>query len=245
LCRWYLIIPNKKRKEKKEKRRKKKEIERGVSYFTPARPDPVDLDEDEISMLSEARARLENTKGRMAKRKSREKQLEEERRLQELQKSRDVLLIDELTLSPTRKRKEIQKMPEGIEKLIKLQNTYGFWELTYDLIVLLDLDETPEEIEQRILVESGCKSLGQNVFEDAKRMVATALAISLLGSCKLAFSGELTQKIEMALAKAENWVQQMEDIHPMLPYRLDLGESWKSFASDYFAKMESNKRMRV
>jgi pre-mRNA-splicing factor CDC5/CEF1 len=45
----------------------------------PARPDPVDMDEDEKEMLSEARARLANTKGKKAKRKAREKQLDEAR----------------------------------------------------------------------------------------------------------------------------------------------------------------------
>lgn len=56
----------------------------------PARPDPVDMDEDEKEMLSEARARLANTKGKKAKRKAREKQLEEARRLAALQKKREL-----------------------------------------------------------------------------------------------------------------------------------------------------------
>jgi len=56
----------------------------------PARPDPVDMDEDEKEMLSEARARLANTKGKKAKRKAREKQLEEARRLAALQKRREM-----------------------------------------------------------------------------------------------------------------------------------------------------------
>jgi len=56
----------------------------------PARPDPVDMDEDEKEMLSEARARLANTKGKKAKRKAREKQLEEARRLANLQKRREL-----------------------------------------------------------------------------------------------------------------------------------------------------------
>ncbi|KAK7344150.1 hypothetical protein VNO77_13466 [Canavalia gladiata] len=56
----------------------------------PARPDPVDMDEDEKEMLSEARARLANTKGKKAKRKAREKQLEEARRLASLQKKREL-----------------------------------------------------------------------------------------------------------------------------------------------------------
>lgn len=56
----------------------------------PAKPDPIDMDEDEKEMLSEARARLANTKGKKAKRKAREKQLEEARRLAALQKRREL-----------------------------------------------------------------------------------------------------------------------------------------------------------
>lgn len=56
----------------------------------PARPDPIDMDEDELEMLSEARARLANTQGKKAKRKAREKQLAEARRLASLQKRREL-----------------------------------------------------------------------------------------------------------------------------------------------------------
>lgn len=56
----------------------------------PARPDTIDLDEDEKEMLSEARARLANTQGKKAKRKARERQLEESRRLALLQKRREL-----------------------------------------------------------------------------------------------------------------------------------------------------------
>jgi pre-mRNA-splicing factor CDC5/CEF1 len=35
----------------------------------PARPDPIDMDEDELEMLSEARARLANTQGKKSKKK--------------------------------------------------------------------------------------------------------------------------------------------------------------------------------
>lgn len=56
----------------------------------PARPDPVDMDEDEKEMLAEARARLANTRGKKAKRKAREAQLEEARRLASLQKAREL-----------------------------------------------------------------------------------------------------------------------------------------------------------
>lgn len=56
----------------------------------PCRPDPIDMDEDEKEMLQECRARLANTKGKKAKRKFREKQLEEAKRLAQLQKAREL-----------------------------------------------------------------------------------------------------------------------------------------------------------
>eukprot|EP00916_Digyalum_oweni_P009470 GHVL01015985.1.p1 GENE.GHVL01015985.1~~GHVL01015985.1.p1 ORF type:complete len:704 (+),score=200.99 GHVL01015985.1:166-2277(+) len=56
----------------------------------PARPDALDIDDDEREMLAEARARLANTRGKKAKRKAREKQLEEARRLASLQKRREL-----------------------------------------------------------------------------------------------------------------------------------------------------------
>lgn len=56
----------------------------------PARPDPIDMDEDEKEMLAEARVRLANTKGKKAKRKARGKLIEEARRLALLQKKREL-----------------------------------------------------------------------------------------------------------------------------------------------------------
>lgn len=73
----------------------------------PARPDPVDMDEDEKEMLSEARARLANTRGKKAKRKAREKQLEEARRLASLQKRRELKAAGIDNRQRKRKRKGI------------------------------------------------------------------------------------------------------------------------------------------
>ncbi|KAJ5073056.1 cell division cycle 5-like protein [Anaeramoeba ignava] len=70
----------------------------------PARPDPIDMDEDEIEMLSEARARLANTKGKKAKRKAREKQLEEARRLAVLQKRRELKMAGVVLQQKIRKK---------------------------------------------------------------------------------------------------------------------------------------------
>ncbi|KAF1840844.1 uncharacterized protein K460DRAFT_370825, partial [Cucurbitaria berberidis CBS 394.84] len=60
------------------------------SESRPARPDAVDMDEEDKEMLSEARARLANVSGKKAKRKARERQLEESRRLALLQKRREL-----------------------------------------------------------------------------------------------------------------------------------------------------------
>uniref|UniRef100_A0A8D9A036 Cell division cycle 5-like protein n=1 Tax=Cacopsylla melanoneura TaxID=428564 RepID=A0A8D9A036_9HEMI len=70
----------------------------------PARPDPKDMDEDELEMLSEARARLANTQGKKAKRKAREKQLEEARRLAALQKRRELRAAG-IEVAPRQKKK--------------------------------------------------------------------------------------------------------------------------------------------
>lgn len=51
-------------------------------------------------MLSEARARLANTQGKKAKRKARERQLEEARRLAMLQKKRELKAAGIMYVSP-------------------------------------------------------------------------------------------------------------------------------------------------
>ena len=50
----------------------------------PAKPDPIDMDEDMKEMLAEARVRLANTRGKKAKRLARERMIEEARRLASL-----------------------------------------------------------------------------------------------------------------------------------------------------------------
>jgi pre-mRNA-splicing factor CDC5/CEF1 len=51
-------------------------------------------------MLSEARARLANTQGKKAKRKARERQLEEARRLAVLQKKRELKAAGIMSVRP-------------------------------------------------------------------------------------------------------------------------------------------------
>ncbi len=79
----------------------------------PARPDAVDMDEEEQEMLFEAKARLANTQGKKAKRKAREKQLQEARRMAQLQKRRELKAAGILRGGPAAKRRK--KNPEEID----------------------------------------------------------------------------------------------------------------------------------
>ena len=73
----------------------------------PARPDAIDMDDEEKEMLSEARARLANTRGKKAKRKAREKALDEARRLASLQKQRELRAAGVEVRDPKRARRAI------------------------------------------------------------------------------------------------------------------------------------------
>ena len=109
----------------------------------PARPDPVDMDEDEKEMLSEARARLANTRGKKAKRKAREKQLEEARRLASLQKRRELKAAGIDTRQRKRKRKGIDYNAEiPFEK----KPPAGFFDVT-------DEDGTVEQVQFPTTIE--------------------------------------------------------------------------------------------
>ncbi|KAG2177170.1 hypothetical protein INT43_007827 [Umbelopsis isabellina] len=93
----------------------------------PARPDPVDMDEDEKEMLSEARARLANTQGKKAKRKARERQLEEARRLTTLQKRRELKAAG-IELKPKKKKKN--QMDYNADIPFEKRPALGFYDTT-------------------------------------------------------------------------------------------------------------------
>ncbi|XP_062863914.1 cell division cycle 5-like protein [Trichomycterus rosablanca] len=96
----------------------------------PARPDPVDMDEDELEMLSEARARLANTQGKKAKRKAREKQLEEARRLAALQKRRELRAAG---IDIQKKRKKKRGVDYNAEIPFEKKPTPGFYDTSMEL----------------------------------------------------------------------------------------------------------------
>ncbi|XP_044262430.1 cell division cycle 5-like protein [Tribolium madens] len=97
----------------------------------PARPDPKDMDEDELEMLSEARARLANTQGKKAKRKAREKQLEEARRLAALQKRRELRAAG-IEVNSRRKKKRGVDYNEEIP--FEKRPAIGFYDTSNELV---------------------------------------------------------------------------------------------------------------
>lgn len=107
----------------------------------PARPDAVDMDEDEKEMLSEARARLANTKGKKAKRKAREKQLEEARRLASLQKKRELRAAGIEIRKHKRKRKYGMDYNEEIP--FEKRPAPGFFDVTKDRQLTIDMKNDP------------------------------------------------------------------------------------------------------
>lgn len=103
----------------------------------PARPDPKDMDEDELEMLSEARARLANTQGKKAKRKAREKQLEEARRLAALQKRRELRAAG---IGVGNRKRKIKGIDYNSEIPFEKQPSRGFYDTSEEFVVPIAAD---------------------------------------------------------------------------------------------------------
>ncbi|CRK87522.1 CLUMA_CG001323, isoform A [Clunio marinus] len=103
----------------------------------PARPDPKDMDEDELEMLSEARARLANTQGKKAKRKAREKQLEEARRLAALQKRRELRAAG---IGVGNRKRKIKGIDYNAEIPFEKQPARGFYDTSEEFVVPIAAD---------------------------------------------------------------------------------------------------------
>ncbi|CBJ34149.1 conserved unknown protein [Ectocarpus siliculosus] len=106
----------------------------------PARPDPIDMDEDEKEMLSEARARLANTRGKKAKRKAREKQLEEAKRLATLQKRRELKAAG---IEKTANRKRRKYIDYGKEIPFQRNAPAGFYDVSEEAQVAKKARQDP------------------------------------------------------------------------------------------------------
>ena len=155
----------------------------------PARPDAVDMDEDEREMLSEARARLANTKGKKAKRKAREKQLEEARRLASLQKKRELKAAG---IETVKRAKRVRGIDYNAEIAFERKPAPGFYDVTEERLAQPDpFDEknfkptTVEEMEgprkkdlEEKLRAQDVKRQRINERRDAPSAVATTNALN-------------------------------------------------------------------
>ena len=108
----------------------------------PARPDPVDMDEDELEMLAEARARCANTQGKKAKRKARERQMEEARRLASLQKRRE---LREAGIVMKKRRRQKWGIDYNEEIPFEKKVPAGFYDTTEESAKALTLSVKPNE----------------------------------------------------------------------------------------------------
>ena len=93
----------------------------------PARPDDEDLPDDEREMLAEAKARLGNIQGKKAKRKARERMLEESKRIALLQKRRELKSAGinvKLTTRNKKKRKEFDYNADIPHEIIPKSGPY-------------------------------------------------------------------------------------------------------------------------
>jgi len=156
-----------------------------------ARPDPIDMDEDEKEMLSEARARLANTKGKKAKRKAREKQLEEARRLAAIQKRRELKAAG---IELPKQRRKIKGIDYNREIPFQKRPAPGFYEVDFSdekqteafkpvsLEVLEGKRKRDEEEDQR---KNDSKKLKQKMEQDLPSVLAAIAKANDPGHMKL------------------------------------------------------------
>ena len=147
------------------------------------------MDEDEREMLSEARARLANTKGKKAKRKAREKQLEEARRLASLQKKRELKAAG---IETVKRAKRVRGIDYNAEIAFERKPAPGFYDVTEERLAQPDpFDEknfkptTVEEMEgprkkdlEEKLRAQDVKRQRINERRDAPSAVATTNALN-------------------------------------------------------------------
>ncbi|PNW85668.1 hypothetical protein CHLRE_03g197350v5 [Chlamydomonas reinhardtii] len=156
----------------------------------PARPDAVDMDEDEKEMLSEARARLANTRGKKAKRKAREKQLEEARRLAQLQKKRELKAAG---IDVRARNKNSRAVDYSSEVAFELKPQAGFYSTADEEKTTRSMQQefrpvTVEELEGRrrkdieeALIKKDVKRQKINEMHDAPNAVAKHMGLDQEG----------------------------------------------------------------
>mmetsp|Transcript_4756 Transcript_4756/g.6880 ORF Transcript_4756/g.6880 Transcript_4756/m.6880 type:complete len:807 (+) Transcript_4756:118-2538(+) len=135
----------------------------------PARPDPIDMDEDEMEMLQEARARLANTQGKKAKRKARERLLNQAKRLADLQKRRELKQAGLLSGAARQKASRMRRkdIDLGVEIPFHKPAPAGFHDIS-------DEAEKTEQIRRKRLKSVDYHKVNENQYRTRDREAAMA-----------------------------------------------------------------------
>ena len=132
----------------------------------PAKPDPIDMDEDEMEMLQEARARLANTQGKKAKRKQREQILNQAKRLADLQKRRELkqagLLSSQAKKKSSKRKNEIDF---GVEIPFHKVAPAGFHDVSNE-------KDANEMIRQQRLSKINYQQINENLYRTRDKETA-------------------------------------------------------------------------
>lgn len=191
----------------------------------PARPDPVDMDEDELEMLSEARARLANTQGKKAKRKAREKQLEEARRLASLQKRRELKAAGIFCREGGKKRKR------GIDYLNEVpfekKPMPGFYDTSKDSHVPLEsnfrsLRQSQLDGESRRAVELRERKKDKEKLKNRKEQ---DLPNAILNDAMNQFQEPQRKRSKLVLPEPQISDRELEDIYKLAKQNKQIVES--------------------
>ena len=132
----------------------------------PAKPDPIDMDEDEMEMLQEARARLANTQGKKAKRKQREQILNQAKRLADLQKRRELKqsgLLSSQTKKKSSKRKN--EIDFGVEIPFHKIAPAGFHDVSNE-------NNSNEIIRQQRMSKINYQQMNENLYRTRDKETA-------------------------------------------------------------------------
>ena len=129
------------------------------------------MDEDEIEMLQEARARLANTQGKKAKRKQREKMLSEAKRLAELQKRRELkqagLISSAFRTRRKRSKKGRREIDYGVEIPFHKPAPAGFHSVSEE-------KDKSEDIRVKRLKNANYRRINENQYKSRDREAALA-----------------------------------------------------------------------
>jgi pre-mRNA-splicing factor CDC5/CEF1 len=129
----------------------------------PAKPDPIDMDEDEMEMLQEARARLANTQGKKAKRKQRERILNQAKRLADLQKRRELKQAGLLsTMARKKSSKRKNEIDLGVEIPFHKPAPVGFHDVSQE-------NAKTEQIRQQRLKTVNFQQVNENQYRTRDR----------------------------------------------------------------------------